>query len=449
MKKTLTTAGLAALTVFTVGCGLISNATSVLRDATESARPTNAAAPAAPAAETNKAVAEKVQQAQKEAEQAVEQSKQQTGTDQPAAVRQQAPAAPPAPTPTAVAEAIRQDFDAEEQLLINLYQRVSPSVVSIQTAAARQSGFGQGGGQGSGFVVDAANQFVFTNNHVIEGADEITIVFADGVEASAEIVGTDPFADLAMLKVDRPSNELVAVELANSDELKVGQRVIAIGNPFGLEGTMTTGIISALGRTLQQTRFGNRGIIQTDAAINPGNSGGPLFDSRGRVVGVNTAIRTSNDGGVGGQPSNSGIGFVVPSNTVKRVMTQLREEGKVVYPYFGMSLRDVNWQREGGKLVEGVTRGVYVAEVVPNGPAARAGMIGGSEQNGREIVGGIPLELGGDVILEFNGKPVNTADETISMLVDTTRPGDKVALKIIRGGREQTVEVTIGERPRQ
>ncbi len=189
-------------------------------------------------------------------------------------------------------------------------------------------------------------------------------------------------------------------------------------------------------------------IIQTDAAINPGNSGGPLLDSRGRVIGVNSAIRTSNEtGGVGGQPSNSGVGFAVPSNTVKRIVSQLREEGRVTYPYLGASLADVNWQREGAEIASGVTQGVYVSEVIPNGPAERAGLRGAVIPDGGRRTATLPK--GGDVILEFNGTPVVSADQTIGLLVDTLKPGDTAKLKIFRDGREQVLEVTIGERPKQ
>jgi S1-C subfamily serine protease len=356
-----------------------------------------------------------------------------------------ATAAPALPTPTALPDDLRARFDSEEQVLINLYERANPAVVSIQVRAVNRNGRTiPGGGQGSGFVISSAGEIV-TNNHVVEGADRVSVIFSDGSVADAEVLGADPFSDLALLKVDRPADSLSMVELADSDEVKVGQRVIAIGNPFGLEGTMTVGIVSALGRALPtETRFANRNIIQTDAAINPGNSGGPLLDSRGRVIGVNTAIRTSNESGVDGQPSNSGIGFVVPSNTVRRVIGQIREEGRVRYPFLGATMSSINLALYGEQLNVGVNRGVLVAEVAAGGPAQSAGLRGGS----REVeVDGIPVVTGGDVILTFNGQAVTDSDQVIDLLLDTTRVGETVTLNIWRNGREQEVQVRIGERP--
>ncbi len=230
-----------------------------------------------------------------------------------------AEAATAAPTPTAVPDSLRAEYDAQEQVLINLYERVNPAVVFISIGSEQitnQGTFTLPSGTGSGFVIDTRGHIV-TNNHVIDGADQIDVTFADGRTERAEVVGADAFSDLAVIRVNVPAEDLSVVELGDSTGLKPGQRVIAIGNPFGLAGTMTEGIISAVGRTLPESSgdgsggtFINPDVIQTDAAINPGNSGGPLLDSRGRVIGVNTAIRTAN-ATQGGQASNSGVGFAV------------------------------------------------------------------------------------------------------------------------------------------
>ncbi|BCX05143.1 MAG: 2-alkenal reductase [Candidatus Roseilinea sp.] len=349
------------------------------------------------------------------------------------------------PTPTAIPDAARAKFDEEEAVLINLYERVSPAVVSI--AVGRNTGSGViAAGSGSGFVIDTAG-YIVTNNHVVEGADRINVIFSDGTRARAELVGADSYSDLALLKVNRPAERLIAIELADSDEVKVGQRVVAIGNPFGLAGTMTLGIVSARGRVLPeasssgQGAFSNPDIIQTDAAINPGNSGGPLLDTRGRVIGVNTAIRTNNQVGFG-QPVNSGVGFAVPSNTVKRVVQALLNEGRVRYPYLGIqgafSLAEV-----GDQFNLPVERGVVVGGVVEGGPVARAGLRGStvSRSTGR-------ITSLGDIILAFNGQPIGDYEELIALLVKNHQPGDRVTLTVWRDGRQLDLTVTLGERPR-
>ncbi len=344
----------------------------------------------------------------------------------------------PAVLPTPIPDAARAGFDNEEAVLINLYERVSPAVVAIEVDSG-----GIGGGSGSGFII-SEDGYVVTNNHVVENAAGVRVLFADGSTADATIVGTDPYSDLALLKIRR--NGLPFVELANSDEVRVGQRAIAIGSPLGndLRNTMTTGIVSGLGRSLPtESNFSNFGIIQTDAAINPGNSGGPLFDSRGLVIGVNTAIRTANIG-ITGQPSNSGIGFAVPSNSVRRVVEQLRNGGVVRYPYFGASLGQIDSERLG------VKRGVYVSSVIPGGPADSAGIRGDSALTSARNRSRRALEPAwdGDVILQFNGKDVTSSDQVIGILVNETQVGQIITVKILRNGREQDVRVRIGERPR-
>jgi len=348
------------------------------------------------------------------------------------------------PTATAIPDAARAKLDQDEAVLINLYERVSPAVVSI--SVSRNTGSGaRRTGSGSGFVIDKSGHIV-TNNHVVADADRINVIFADGTRARAEVVGTDSYSDLALLKVNRPAERLVTVELADSDEVKVGQRVVAIGNPFGLAGTMTLGIVSARGRVLPeasssgQGAFSNPDIIQTDAAINPGNSGGPLLDTRGRVIGVNTAIRTDNQLGFG-QPVNSGVGFAVPSNTVRRVVRALLNEGRVRYPYLGIqgafSLAEV-----GDQFDLPIERGVVVGGVVDGGPVARAGL------RGSVISRTGSISRLGDVILAFNGQPVRSYEDLIATLVKNHQPGDRVTLTVWRDGRQLDLVVTLGERPR-
>lgn len=346
-----------------------------------------------------------------------------------------------APTPTAVPSSQRATFDQDETILVNLYERVNPAVVSI--ANEQNSGQGiQTAGTGSGFVI-SADGYIVTNNHVVDQADRLDVTFADGAIVRAKVVGTDRYSDLALIKVDKTG--LAFVELANSDEVKVGMRVIAIGNPFGLNGTMTEGIISAKGRTLPEQdpngsgSFSNPNILQTDAAINPGNSGGPLLDSAGRVVGVNTAIRSTSSSGMGGQPSNSGIGFAVPSNTVKRVVEALKSEGRVRYPYLG--IQGAIRVGEAQDLNLPITQGVMPLSVLKGGPVANAGLRPATiDRNGN-------LQSAGDVIIAFNGTPVKDYDELISRLIETAKPGDTATLRVWRDGQEIDLTVQLGERP--
>jgi len=361
-----------------------------------------------------------------------------------------------APTPTALPEADLAEFDAEERVLINLYERVNPAVVYILISQETRTSRGtveQPAGSGSGFVIDREGHIV-TNNHVVADAGKIRVTFADGSTAPARLIGADAYSDLAVIKVDVPAEQLVVAELGDSSKLRPGQRVIAIGNPFGLQGTMTLGIISALGRTLPESggegaggTFINPDVIQTDAAINPGNSGGPLLDSRGRVIGVNTAIRTTNQTLLG-QPANSGIGFAVPVNTVKRVAPELIERGSVRYPYLGITSRE-SFSLAGlaDRLGVEVKQGVLVFSVARGGPAERAGLRGGDENN-TVVIDGVPVPLGGDIITAIDGAPVKDFSDLISKLTANYRVGDRVTLTIIRDGRTQQVEVELGERPR-
>jgi S1-C subfamily serine protease len=317
-------------------------------------------------------------------------------------------------TPTPVLDDPLALAYAEEQLFTELYQRVSPSVVYIEiTTRSNQTG------GGSGFVWDTKGHIV-TNNHVVESARRIEVTFADGTTAQAELVSRDPDNDLAVIKVGVPASRLHPVELGDSDALRVGQLAIAIGNPFGFEQTMTTGIVSGLGRVVPQASgFSLPQLIQTDAAINPGNSGGPLLDSHGRVIGVTTLI-FSNSG------TNAGVGFAVPVNTVKRVVPSLIATGRYADPWLGIQGLDASLAAETLDLP--VDQGALVQTVVQGGPAAKAGL------------------RSGDIIVAIDETVVRDMDNLIVYLADTT-VGQKVTLTVLREGRRQRIEVRLGERP--
>jgi len=344
-------------------------------------------------------------------------------------------------TPTSLPEEVISEVDAEDALLVNLYQRANPAVVYIEVMV-EDGGTSVPLGAGSGFVIDTEGHIV-TNNHVVEEVDAVQVIFSDGSVTSAEIVGRDPYSDLAVIKVDVPSERLSPLELGDSGALKVGQRVVAIGNPFGLDGTMTVGVISALGRTLpaqviESAGFRNPEIIQTDAAINPGNSGGPLLDTRGRVIGVNTAIRSETG-------TNSGIGFAVPVNTVKHIVPHLIEGGTYHYPYLGIESRSRPTLAElAGPLDLPVTRGVLIFEVKPGTAAARAGLRGGDHEV--EVMG-MMVRTDGDIIVAIDGYELHDFDDLIAYLVRETRVKQQVMLTVIRNGEELQVLVTLGERP--
>jgi len=334
--------------------------------------------------------------------------------------------------------------DEVDQLLANIYERANPAVVNIDVAGG--SGLTEFG-SGSGFVIDQDGHIV-TNNHVVEGADEIDVTFWDGSVVTAKLIGADPYSDLALIQVTLESAKLFPLTLGDSDQVKVGQRVIAIGNPFGLVGTMTVGIVSGKGRTLpadgpsgSSTSFSNPDILQTDASINPGNSGGPLLNSVGEVIGVNSAIRTD-----GTNRANSGVGFAVPVNTVRRVVQQLQETGRVSYPYLGVSVDNHFTTGElASALNLSVLKGVVISAVVDGGPAERAGLKGGDRQ---VTVRGIPVRSGGDIITAIDGDAINSFDEMIAYLSARKQVGQTVTVTILRGSETLQVPVTLDERPR-
>jgi len=337
------------------------------------------------------------------------------------------------------------DLVSQQDRMVAIYDQVSPSVVTIQTSKAD----GTPVGLGSGWVY-SADGYIVTNQHVVEGADKFEVDFPSGDKAFGNVVGTDLDSDLAVIKVDVPAAVLHPLSLGDSDQLKVGQIVVAIGNPFGLNGTMTTGIISALGRTLQSNReapggsgsyFSAGDIIQTDAALNPGNSGGPLLNLNGEVVGVNRAIRTTSTT-TSGDPTNSGIGFAISINIVKRVVPYLIQDGKYDYPYLGItSINDLPLQY----LQElGLTQytGAYVTSVAPGSPADQAGVRAGTQAT--TIQG---LETGGDLIIAIDGHTVLHFDDLLKYLFNNKSPSDTVVLTVLRGDQKVDLTLTLGKRP--
>jgi 2-alkenal reductase len=298
-------------------------------------------------------------------------------------------------------------------------------------------------GQGSGFIYDTEGHII-TNNHVIAEATKVEVTFHDGSSAEAEVIGTDPDSDLAVVKVDLPAEVLRPVAWGDSDQLHVGQRAVAIGNPFGLSGTLTSGIISALKRSLptETGAFRIPEIVQTDAAINPGNSGGPLLNSQGEVIGVNTAIvprRTAL-----GERSFLGVGFAIPSNLVVRVVPSLINGGKYQHPWIGFSGSTVTPEiAEEMKLPKAA--GALVAKVISGSPADKAGLRSGTRDF--ELSNGFVTQIGGDVIIAIDDEEVETFDDLISFLARRGTVGEAVMLTIIRNGKEQKVELTLEARP--
>jgi S1-C subfamily serine protease len=333
-----------------------------------------------------------------------------------------------------------------EAQVIAVYENVSPAVVNITNRGYVYDFFMQAvpqEGSGSGFVYDQEGHIV-TNYHVIENAEELSVTLANGKVYDAKVIGVDPTNDLAVIGLDASVDLPAPIVLGDSGNLRVGQFVVAIGNPFGLERTLTTGVISALGRVIQSPE-GNRFIgeaIQTDASINPGNSGGPLLDLKGRVIGVNSQI-------ISPSQASAGIGFAVSANTVRRVVPELIARGYYPHPWLGttmLTLTPANAKvfRDGGMQVP-IEAGLLVSEVTPGSPADKAGIRGGD----RAVrVGRYQLLLGGDIITAINGKSVGDFQELTVYLETQTKVGDSVQVTIIRDGQEQTLALTLGEQPR-
>jgi len=329
----------------------------------------------------------------------------------------------------------------DEQNNIEVYEAAAPGVVNITTSSVERDFFFNivpRKGAGSGAIVDKEG-YILTNFHVIQDARHLEVTLADGSKWKGKLVGTDPDNDLAVIKIDAPSRKLIVIPMGDSDGLLVGQKVLAIGNPFGLGQTLTTGVVSSLGRTLRaQNNTLIEDIIQTDASINPGNSGGPLLNSDGRMIGINTAIFSPTGASVG-------IGFAIPVNTAKRIIPELITRGYYAYPWMGASIttllpadaRALDFTVEGGALL---------IEIVRGGPAHKAGMRGGDR---RVRLGNRIVIVGGDVVVAADGESIDTAD-TLIRIIREKRPGDLLTLEVYRGGlHRQEVLLRLEERPRR
>jgi 2-alkenal reductase len=369
--------------------------------------------------------------------------------------------------------------------LVTLFEQVEPGVVSLNVESEVQSPFGEQGfrqsGTGSGWLFDESH--IVTNNHVVEGAETVEVVFYDGERREGRVIGTDRFSDLAVLEVaDMPSTARDLPTEDRFDDLKVGQPVIAIGNPFGLENTMTYGIISALGRTIRANPstggpvFSIPKVIQTDAPVNPGNSGGPLLNLQGEVIGVNAQISTNNVSPMGGA-ANSGVAFAIPSTIVQKVVPALISGGSYDWSYLGVSGSSIDLGMQKANNLSS-TRGAYIQQVVDGGPSA--GVLTGasnlaavedeaqSDEEGQEGQGipGLPpgmqivpipqpgerqrsqvTPVGGDVVVAIDGQTVGSFEDMLTYVALETVPGQTVELTILRGGQEIKVPVTLGKRP--
>ncbi|MDQ7026992.1 MAG: trypsin-like peptidase domain-containing protein [Anaerolineae bacterium] len=357
---------------------------------------------------------------------------------------------PPIDMPTAVPDSIVQEADADYLVLSNVYERSITAIVNIE--GVTQTSGEPRLSRGSGFVFDMQGHII-TNAHVIKDADTVRVTFNDGYVTEGQVVGFDTFSDLGLVRVQVPSDRLHPLTLmADSDLVRVGQRAIAIGNPFGLNSSMSAGIVSGLGRTLRSAElidseapvgFQNPAIIQTDTPINPGNSGGPLLNSQGEVMGVTTAIRT--ESGV-----FQGVGFAVPTNTVRRVIPELIQTGQVNYAWLGIFVTPEDNGYSVAGLAEAlnlpVDAGVLLRGVTIGSPADRSGLRGG-----REIIDvrGQAVCIGGDIIVAINGVYVANMDDLVAYLLAQTRPNDRITLLIVRDRETFEIELTLQVRPNQ
>lgn len=343
--------------------------------------------------------------------------------------------------------------DYESAVFMNIYEQVNPSVVNITVfqlgASIHDTGvtgldpdaFYEASG-GSGFVWDAEGHIV-TNNHVIEGADLLVVKFNDGTMTVANAIGADVDSDLAVLQFDTEGYTLTPVVRGNLAEVRVGQRVAAIGNPFGLEGTLTTGIVSALGRSIPaRASFSIPASIQTDAPINPGNSGGPLLNERGEVIGVNAQIRSE-------ERANSGVGFAIPISIVERVIPQLIAEGRYQHPYMGISGSTFSPICADELGIKPHMRGALVVDILSGTPAARAGLRSGDTRVNSQYPQICPERRGGDLITAVDGQKVTSFDDVLSYLQQTTSPGDTITFTVFRDGESIEIDLTLVARPRR
>ena len=329
-----------------------------------------------------------------------------------------------------------------ETTLESIYSKVNPSVVLIQVTLPQSISNQGGGALGSGFVWDTQGDIV-TNNHVISGATSVTVTFSDGTTVDASLVGADADSDLAVIKVNPSGRQLQPVTLADSTQVKVGQLAIAIGNPFGLENTMTVGFVSAVGRLVSANEnavgptYSIPDIIQTDVAINPGNSGGVLLDDTGAVIGVTQSIETESG-------SSSGVGFAIPSVIVKQVVPDLIKTGHYDHPYLGVSVGTLDPDMATAMNLPSNQRGALVETVTTGGPADKAGIKAG---NTNVTIEGQQVSVGGDVITAYNGQTVESSDDLVTFLANSGSVGQTVTLTVLRNGKQIQVQVTLGLRP--
>ena len=328
----------------------------------------------------------------------------------------------------------------DEKNNIAVYEKVADGVVNVTSTALQMDFFFNAiptQGSGSGSIIDTTGH-ILTNHHVVANAQKLEVTLADESKWPAKLIGSDPDNDLAVIKIEAPREKLKVIPMGDSKNLRIGQKVLAIGNPFGLERTLTTGVISSLGRTIRsEGGFLIEDIIQTDAAINPGNSGGPLLNSQGEIIGINSAIISPSGGSVG-------IGFAIPVNTAKRVVPELISKGYVTYPYIGATIQSLI--PEIAKYLKlKVERGAMIAEVARGGPADKAGLKGGDQ---RVQVGNMIVIVGGEIIVKVDQRDVKTNDELIRYIREK-KPGDTITLKVYRNKKFENLKVVLGERPRR
>ena len=344
------------------------------------------------------------------------------------------PASLTASEPPLETEAVERLPGLGSNSLAALYQQFNPGVVNIQVYVDRE--ILGGVGAGSGLILNEEG-YIVTNNHVVADAEQVTVIFYNELEANAEVIGTDPGSDLAVIKVDQLPEGARPLVLGDSDEVEVGEWVVAIGNPFGQQSSMSIGIVSAVGRLIPSvTSFAIPQAIQTDAAINPGNSGGPLLNLRGEVIGVNAQIASANT------LANSGVGFAIPANVVRRVIPVLIETGSYQWPWLGVEGGSVNLAIMETNDLE-TQHGAYISAVVPGGPADEAGLQGSS---GTSPINGIDIPTGGDVVIEADGQPVVDFSDLLAMTT-FKNPGDTMELTILRDGQRQQFTVELEARP--
>ena len=326
----------------------------------------------------------------------------------------------------------------DEENNVEIYRRLNAGVVNITSRAVAYDFFFNpipSDSSGSGFVFDTHGH-ILTNHHVVKGAQRLEVSLADGTKWPAAVAGADPLTDLAVLQIKAPTEALTALPLGDSSALQVGQKVLAIGNPFGLEHSLSAGIISSLRKVVKTGQTEIEDVIQTDAAINPGNSGGPLMDSEGRVIGINTAIFTPSGGSVG-------VGFAIPINTAKRVVAEILARGYVPYAYLGAETQTLT-PTVARALKLPVERGAMVVRVWEGSPAAKAGLKGGTQQ---VVIGNAIVIIGGDIVVGVDGQRITTSDE-LRRLTRKHQPGDMMRLEVLRQGKQGEVAVKLGERPR-